>query len=139
MTGTVPTLFELAQLAEASYANLTPGKDVKTELQNSDFNMSFSDTQAIAFIADWSVITHRPDTDSNFSSTLFKSTDTGKYVLAFRGTAGVGDLSADLGDIAVDGLALYQIVDLYNEWKRISAPAGQSYQVAKLVNLVSAH
>jgi hypothetical protein len=56
MTGTAPTLFELAQLAEASYANLIAGKDVKTELQNSDFNMSFSDAQAAAFVADWSVI-----------------------------------------------------------------------------------
>ncbi|HSI22053.1 MAG TPA: putative Ig domain-containing protein [Methylophilaceae bacterium] len=30
-----------------------------------------------------------------------------------------------------------QIVDMYNDWQRLNTPAGQSYQVAKLVDLVS--
>jgi len=30
------TLFELSQLAEASYANLLPGNDLKTELQRAN-------------------------------------------------------------------------------------------------------
>jgi hypothetical protein len=38
----IKSLFEQAQLAEASYANLLPGLDVATELQNTGNNMRSS-------------------------------------------------------------------------------------------------
>jgi hypothetical protein len=77
--------FELTQLAEASYANLVPGKTLWNEVQNTDNKMSFSTTQADELILHWSVTTHQPNTASGFSSTLFKSLDAGGgYVLAIE-------------------------------------------------------
>ncbi|HQS98769.1 MAG TPA: calcium-binding protein [Thiobacillus sp.] len=100
--------------------------------------MGFSDTQADLFLADWQLVAgaHRPNTDSGFSSTLFKNID-GSYVLAIRGTEGISsdDLwQEDVGNIVVDGIALDQIVDLYNEWKRIST---DSYNAAYLETLTA--
>ncbi len=41
------------------------------------------------------------------------------------------DLSADIGDIVADGLAIDQIVDMYNDWQRLKAPKGTTYRAAK--------
>ena len=134
------SIFALSELAEASYANLLNPSDVRValELQNSNFNnMSFSAEQAADFITRWSVLNHQPDTDNGFSATLFASKDASqanRYVLAIRGTAGVvvDLLGADGGDIVRDGLALDQIVDLYNYWQRLKSGAGQTYQAKAL-------
>lgn len=129
--------FELAQLAEASYADLAAIVDksgLVAALQDYSFNkMEFSDTQANALADNWFVKTHQEDTTSGFSSTLFQSTDPndGRYVLAFRGTAGFVDIvDADINDIINDGLAIEQIIDLHNEWARIISPG--VYSAAKL-------
>ncbi len=79
--------FELSQLAEASYVDFSnPDVSPKDAL----INGKFSSIQADLFLADWQVVTggHQPNTESGYSSTLFKNTD-GSYVLAFRGTEGV--------------------------------------------------
>jgi hypothetical protein len=134
-------LFQLTQLAEASYAKLDL-QILKDAVQNTTFNMSFSAKQADALVATWEVVTgaHRPNTESGYSSTLFKNVD-GSYVLAFRGTetGSLSDiysdlLSADIGGIVTDGLAIDQIVDLYNEWQRISQ---ESYHAAYLETLAA--
>ncbi len=130
--------FELAQLAEAAYADFSdPGLSPKDALIND--GKGFSSKQADDFLADWQIVSgaHQPNTDSGFSSTLFKSLDAGGgYVLAIRGTEGVNYddlLAADIADIATDGIALDQSVDLYNEWKRITSTG--AYSAAKLVTL----
>lgn len=139
---TVKSMFELAQLAEAAYADLwehnqevTNKEGVEGALKkiDEDLNKTFSESQAVALTEAWSVITHRPNTESGYSSTLFKNTD-GSYVLSFRGTEAKTpeDLSTSIGDIVMDGLAIDQIVDLYNEWQRISQT---SYQAASLETL----
>lgn len=95
--------------------------------------MEFSKTQAEILADNWFVKTHQEDTTSGFSSTLFQSTDPndGRYVLAFRGTAGFVDIvDADINDIINDGLAIEQIIDLHNEWARIISPG--VYSAAKL-------
>ncbi|MBW8457793.1 MAG: hypothetical protein K0M58_05050, partial [Thiobacillus sp.] len=130
--------FELAQLAEASYANFTvPAENYDEALEDKDF----STIQADTLLHNWDVITHQPNTDSGYSSTLFKSTDPGGgYVLAFRGTEGLNYddlLSSDIGDIVGDGLATKQIVDMYNEWQRINAASGAAYDAAKLTYLTA--
>ena len=56
---------------------------------------------------------------------------------AIKGTAGITDLLADAGDIVLDGLALYQVVDMYNDWSRIKAGVGNTYQAAKFVTLTT--
>lgn len=136
-------VFELAQLAEASYASLdvfSLEQAVKNDREELGAVMNFSTKQAEVLAATWSVVpsAHRPNTESGYSSTLFRSTD-GSYVFALRGTeTGTGSdiysdlLSADIGDIVGDGLALKQIVDMYNEWQRINAPAGATYSAAQL-------
>jgi hypothetical protein len=132
--------FDLAQLAEASYANLAvPPENYDEALEDKDF----SPTQVDLFLAAWQLVpnAHHPNTASGctasgFSSTLFKNTD-GSYVFAIRGTEGVISYDLwleDVGNIVADGIALDQIVDLYNEWMRIST---SSYQAAYLETLTA--
>ncbi|SER47434.1 Ca2+-binding protein, RTX toxin-related, partial [Pseudomonas cuatrocienegasensis] len=116
---------DMAELAEASYADLRLDKDVATELRNAEFNggQTFSATQAAEFVTNWAVIDHLPDDPiSDFSATLFKSKANSEYTLAFRGTAGpIDDLAyADFGDIVLDGLAVDQIIDMYNYYQKLT-------------------
>ncbi|MCK6385955.1 MAG: hypothetical protein L6Q52_16690, partial [Rhodocyclaceae bacterium] len=127
------SLFEQAQLAEAAYANLVPGTTLLSELQNTENGMRFSLAQATAFVADWQVVDHIPDTASGFSATIFRSTQTGAYTLAIRGSTNLTDFAADAALIARDGLAVQQVADLYNYWQRANTPAGQSYTAARLI------
>ncbi|MEW8227865.1 MAG: calcium-binding protein [Candidatus Thiodiazotropha endolucinida] len=146
----------LAQMAEASYADFTPARrtdgsyledDVRTALQRigndedepDDPDKGFSPIQAELFTDDWEVVHHQPDTDSGFSATLFRNTDGSMdqpYVLAIRGTDGYRDLViTDGSDIVVDGLALDQIVDLWNYWKQLTTPQGETFVGSRLVTL----
>lgn len=80
-------LFELTQLAEASYANLALANSLENELKNTDFGMHFSNTQATEFAAHWLVVSHQANTSNGFSATLFEDkTASGNYTLAIRGT-----------------------------------------------------
>ncbi|MEW8586553.1 MAG: hypothetical protein AB2531_12390, partial [Candidatus Thiodiazotropha sp.] len=142
-----------ALMAEASYADFVDvdfnNRDqVETALQRigtdegelDDPNKGFSQTQAELFTDKWEVIHHQPNTDSGFSATLFKSTDPSSsqpYVLAIRGTEpGMQDLViTDGSDIVIDGLAIDQIVDLWNYWKQLTTPQGESFTGSRLVTL----
>jgi len=72
----ISSLFVQAQLREASYADLwnaqsgstiTDPQQVKARL----LAEGFSDAQATAFVSQWRVVNHIPDTASGFSATLF--------------------------------------------------------------------
>jgi pimeloyl-ACP methyl ester carboxylesterase len=133
----------MAELAEASYAlfikqenGLTINQDSKVALTDS----GFSDSQADDFLNRWEIAHHQPNTDSGFSATLFKSTDPNAaqpYVFAIRGTEpGLDDLIiTDGSDIVLDGLAIDQIVDLWNYWKQLTTPEGQTFRGARLETL----
>ena len=136
MTST-KSLFELAQLAEASYAKFDEfgnTKDALIALDDGDYE--FSPTQAGEFIKNWRVVHHQPDTASGYSGTLFEyigndpnsGFSNGELVFSQRGTAGLFTdlLDADLYGISVNGLAYKQIVDMYNYWQRLTANAGAS-------------
>ena len=137
-------LFTLAQLAEASYAELISAVNSQTNLINSLKDTKFSQTQAEEFAKNWKLISYQPNTESGFSATLFQyigndpnsGYTNGELVYAIRGTElGIfnpDDLASDIGDIVVDGLAVNQIVDMYNDWKRITAGTDQPYQAAIL-------
>ncbi len=132
-------IFDLAQLAEVGYANFQKFPDDASEALKAN---NFSATQATEFVTHWQVASYQADTASGFSATLFKRLDddpiggykAGQYVYAIRGTSGFADdlISADGGDIVLDGLALDQIVDMYNDWKHITAGTGQLYRAAVL-------
>lgn len=131
-------VFILTELAEAAYADLrgTVGNPnaLLNQLQGDEKTPLLSAPQAEEVAARWEVTSHQPDTTSGFSATLFHSLDGDGYVLAFRGTAAPKtDLAyADGGDIVLDGLALDQIVDLYNFWQQIQTGKGQAYTAVKL-------
>ena len=103
---------DMAALAEAAYALFDSDKTTQEALIDS----GFSDSQATAFVTNWALIDHLPDTSTGFSATVFQSKDNGEYTLAIRGTAqnDVDLIGADVGDIVADGLAWDQIIDLYN-------------------------
>ena len=141
---TIQNLFQQAQLAEAAYANFGGFANPKDAL----VDIKFSNAQATDFVAHWRVVDQYTAsglfglTDgSGFSATVFEKLDangigTGQYSFAARGTQ-VGllppttaDLSADLGDIVADGIALDQVVDMYNYWQSLTHSG--VYQATKL-------
>jgi len=145
------SLFQFASLAEASYSDLIDPRtnqpianieQLQSALLRKDESTGelkgLSPTQAQAFTEEWRLAHHQPNTESGFSATLFASIERpGEYVLAFRGTEEkVRDLLLTDGmDIVTDGLALDQIVDLYNLWQQLLAPAGAGYAAARLQTL----
>lgn len=93
------SMFENAQLAEASYVDffndadnvtITTSDDVKAAL----IAKGFSSTQAIEFVANWQVVSQQPNTVGGYSGTLFKyigndpnsGFTNGEYVFSLRGT-----------------------------------------------------
>ena len=137
---------DASTLAEAAYVLFHQldrpyiDSDVRSALSdNSRFNGQIAATQANRLLADWSLLDHQPNTGTGFSSSLFRSkSDPNTFVYALRGTEGFFSddlLSTDLGDIVLDGLAIHQIVDMFNDWSWLTAPAGSTYRVARLDTL----
>ena len=136
---TVTSLFDQAQLAEAAYANfldnsgnlLTNINDIKAALIAKDF----SPIQATDFVTHWRVINQSPPLGllgSGFSATVFESLDhPGQYSLSIAGSTSLTDFNADALLIATDGVAVSQLVDLYNYWQSLTHTG--AYDVKKLV------
>ena len=148
-------LYQYTQLAQAAYANFwkldntltSLDDDVKTALIDSEMgnkaivdngNYQLKDpshAQANQVIDNWSVLAHWQDLieESSFSGTLFQgktgTENAGGYVLALKGTLETAqDLwEEDIKNIVLDGLALNQIMDLYNFWQQICAGKDQNY------------
>ena len=137
-------LFEQMELAEASYVLFDPSvynnqEHLEAYLKNRHLEGKFSAAQATEFITHWKVKDHLPDTTSGFSATLFESLDNpGQLTLAFRGSNPdwllTDFVGTDVGDVILDGLALDQIVDMYNYVQRLKASVGSTYTVARLEN-----
>jgi len=137
MTNNIKFASDMESLAEASYAKFDNFPHSESGVVSGLIANGFSNSQAVDFIQDWTIITgsHQPDMTSGFSATLFKGIGdnndlAGEYVLAIRGTAGSVDLLADGGDIILDGLAVVQIIDLYNYMQKFTRTG--NYQAAKL-------
>ncbi len=151
MSNTNRFLSDYIYLAEASYSDFSSANtggsnnydqnEVKTILEDEDKNEKFAklvtdNYEVKAHFEDhsWSGLSD----ETSFSGTLFRgradSDNAGKYVIAMKGTLELGSdgLSADLGDLAVDGLAHNQIVSMYNFWQQITNAKGQSYEVASI-------
>lgn len=152
MTVNVNNIYELGLLAEASYAwfdkidykdgyellDLLTGKEIKDV--PTEKKADFSKTQAEDFIANYEIVSHLPDTISDYSATVFrrKNPQDGEpeYVFSCRGTAGLltDVLGVDVGDIVANGAAWEQIVDQYNYWQRLITPIGQTCKQAYFDN-----
>lgn len=137
---TVQNLFQQAQLAEAAYADFVTYTDPKAALKAG----GFSDKQADGFLADWRFIDQYDNSawgglvGTGFSATLFKDIDTGEYSFAIRGSKGANDFIADAQLIATDGIAVQQVVDMYNYWTSLTTSSGSSYLAAKLNTQIAA-
>jgi Ca2+-binding RTX toxin-like protein len=129
---TVTNLFQQGQLAEAAYADFSnSGVSTRQALISS----GFSSSQATVFLEEWTLIDHVPDTINGFSATVFQN-KAGAYTLAIRGSTDLVDFAADAALIVVDGVAVRQLVDLYNFWQRVTTPAPTSqstYRAAQVV------
>ena len=120
--GTLNTYWEMAQLAQASYIDLT---SVANDLVVADFVRSdpqkfykFSEAQANRLIGDAAFTVADRTANLNdavgFSATLFKDNRSQQYTLALRGTENVPltniDWSTSVARISVLGVATEQIV-----------------------------
>jgi hypothetical protein len=143
---TIQNLFQQAQLAEAAYADLSGAIENQGELQkaldvafNGQYGGKFSAAQAAAFATEWSVVDQytatgifgQTWTGTGFSATLFKNNHTGQYSFAIRGSTGINDFDSDASLIATDGIAVSQLVELYNYWQSLTTSTN-SYQAARL-------
>ncbi len=131
-------LFQQAQFAEAAYADFS---NTNVSQEEALTNEGFSAAQAAAFVKQWRAVDHIPDTAAGFSATIFERLNvngngTGEFNLAIRGSTAanyLADFLADAALIAVDGIAVRQIVDLYNFWQRATTSESLTYQVAQVV------
>ena len=138
------TLFDQAQLAEAAYAEFTDsGGNLITSIGgviNALKAEGMSESQAAEIVIHWKVVSHIPNTSTGFSATIFESLDNpGEFSLAIRGSLpqpAPTDFIADAKLIATDGVAVSQLVDLYNYWQSLTHNG--TYQAAKLVEQVTA-
>jgi hypothetical protein len=141
---TIQNLFQQAQLAEAAYTNLTSAIGNQTAFKQAldvANGGSFSPAQAAAFVTDWRVVDQytatglfgQTWTGTGFSATLFQNITTGAYSFAIRGSTQLNDFVADAALIAADGTAPAQVVDMYNYWQHLNAPAGAIYDAAVLM------
>lgn len=146
---TASLVYKHAQLAEASYGNfwnsasstvITSNSLVSDVLRDRNNDMSFSLSQAAAFVNKWQVVDHIPDTSTGFSATIFRDTETGANTLSVRGTraTSAADILNDINVIAGDGLAVAQLVDLYNFWQRANTASGADYIAARAVGRLNA-
>jgi hypothetical protein len=144
----ITSLFDQAQLAEAAYANfwdselnvlITNPEDVKTAL----IAQGFSATQTTEFVKHWRVVDQYNNSQylglvgTGLSATVFERLDenqqpTGEYSLAVRGSQDIADFGADTLLITDDGIAVSQLVDLYNYWQSLTHNG--AYDAAKLTN-----
>lgn len=102
-----------------------------------------STTQATYFESQWAVVHHLPNTITGFSATLFRRLENdpvsgaqaGELVLALRGTEqlDLDLLQADFRELVGNGLAINQIVDMYNYWQKLITPVGTDARQAVLV------
>ena len=143
-------LADYFNLAEASYADFSKAqigtkyneylaKDAMLNDKEKKWRRTPESLADLVF-DNYEIMAHWKDREdeSSFSGTLFKGkmggSNPGKYVLALKGTKEFYKdfLKTDLADIAYDGIAHHQVVDLYNFWQQITCIG--EYEVAKIIS-----
>jgi Ca2+-binding RTX toxin-like protein len=131
-----PTLlFNDAELALASYANLIDGDTLLQANRDALLAAGMSTSQITAFAARYpTVVMSFSDPSTGFQVTVFKD-DLGDVKVAIRGVSG-DDLAASI-DIGGAGAAYNQIVAMWNWWARASSPSGEMVQQYRLVEVLN--
>ncbi|NHZ80008.1 hypothetical protein F2P44_12075 [Massilia sp. CCM 8695] len=135
--------YQLSMLARAAYTEFAGSSMSEADLQSKSNHIVFefaSDEHAKEVTQHYSLVYHYSD-DSGFAASVFRTTATGKLVIAFRGTELASATSGDLRDLAADvaifqtGLAGAQILALATFYKKLFAadgaklPAGTTFDV----------
>lgn len=130
-------LFSSSELAQAAYADLSIGNTIdlpnQVELKRDGGGAGMTATQAEQFANRFIrvVAVSEDPLDTGFSATVFES-ESGELVLAIRGTDKLlGTDGDDDYDIAVNGPASQQIVEMHNWWNRVTTEAGSSVDQLK--------
>ena len=126
---------KFSEIALAAYGAFETGDPSRTDLTAAP---GFSISQADHFITNWLVATPTySDPISDFQATLFQEKlpggGTGSFVLALRGTESAHDLTVTDAEVATSGVAVDQIVAMYNYVQRLKTATGDMAQQVKLV------
>lgn len=137
----IQKLSELASTALASYSYFTDESDgelfVRLKENSDNGGVGMTEIQADAFRDQYSILALYPnsllDDPTGFNATLFEDKQTGKKVLAMRGTEfswqiGSDVLLADALGIGAAGFAYLQAVQLYRYVKQLTTAGGQAVQ-----------
>ena len=96
----------------------------------------FTQVQAEEFLADgWKVVEHKSNTETGFSGTLFKNSNTGELVISFRSTEFADDAARDNQatntlEIKEKGWAFGQIDDMEKWYAHLKTAYAQDFAAA---------
>lgn len=140
----ITNIQKLAQLASTSLASYSYFNDesddelfVRLKENSDNGGVGMTEIQADAFRDQYSILALYPnsllDDPTGFNATLFEDKQTGKKVLAMRGTEfswqiGADVVVADALGIGVAGFANLQAVQLYRYVKQLTTAGGQTVQ-----------
>lgn len=142
----VPTIAEFLKYANvqmAAEAFLEKDLNVQTLVAGNGHVSRFTEKQAAQFLDQnegWTLVDHKPNTSTGFSTSLFKSNQTGEYVLSMRSTEFIDDAARDSRatnelEIKGTGWAFGQLSDMerwYNELQSSGKlPAGAPLTVCE--------
>jgi trimeric autotransporter adhesin len=122
---TISNTYINALLSDAAYVLSLENKDLATY---DKLTTRMTATQAAYIGANFTVLNQIETDDlweSGFDATVWKQASDGKLFVSMRGTDfNVADLSTDIKDVALDGNARAQLIDMVNWWFKQTAPAG---------------
>ena len=115
------------------------GEDLRKALVIGNLHASrFTETQAVPFVAAWTVVDQKINTPTGFSGTLFRNNQTNELVMSFRSTEFIDDSAHDnkatnAMEISAYGFAFGQIRDMEAWYQELRAngsiPAGAAFSV----------
>ncbi|MEZ5615817.1 MAG: hypothetical protein R3E35_11455 [Rhodocyclaceae bacterium] len=124
---TINDIYINALLADAAYANDLQDNDAGGDLARK-LSPRMTQPQAAIIAANFSVVSHIESSDvlgSGFDATVWQgnagTSYAGKIYVSMQGTQGPGDFLSDI-DLATNGAARAQYVDMVNWWLRITTP-----------------
>lgn len=125
-------LRDKALLSAAAYTDFFDKNGQKIDFDNTDLHgalgkySTFTLDDIKYFTTNFEVLHQQLETSSGFSAVLIKDKRTGQVTFAIRGTQEIQDYYQD-ANLALQGIALHQIVDATNYLLKLMTPIGQKY------------